>query len=589
MVRKMKKIILNKKIIFSLIILLFILLSLSGLLQNWENKALDQLIIADYIFSPAEINDISIITIDKTSINKLGGWPLSRQFYSQALEILNKNGAELIGLDLILSNYSSKKEDNELKKTFNKYDNIVLAMSADLRLRKNIFQEKVEVIGLNKAVEPFFENTKSGHVNFLADSDGIIRELKPYLNYNNKNYPSFSLELALNSNKVDKKTKILKDIKKENLILNPPGPSATIPHLSFHNLLNKNFNRELIEDRIVIIGVSDPALGDSYMTSFSRYGYLNGVELNGYAVYNYLNRNYIIKSTLLVNLIILLILALIIIFSYNYLQKQNKIKFLNNFRITVVVTIIYLIFHFSLFYNNHYYLNLITPLIMIFFIYLINFIFRYFKSEKEREFIKKTFSRYISKEVMKKLLENPEKLETKGSKKELSILFVDIRSFSDYAQNVSSERAVADLNHTYEKLTKIILKYNGTIDKYLGDGLLAFFGAPINQQDHHLKAFQAAKEVQDLSVKGKIPFKLGIGLNSGQVIVGNIGSKDRLDYTVIGQAVNQAALFVDKAKSDEIIISKNYFEILEKDYKNKMTDIENLSIWEEIKNEKDNF
>ena len=587
MVEKVKLVITNKKFIFSLIILLFILLSLSGLLESWENKALDQLIITDYVFSPAEINSISLITIDKTSIQNLVGWPLARSDYSQAVEILNKNGAEVIGLDLIFSNYSTEKEDNKLKQTFSKYDNIILAMSADLRLKKSLFQEKVEVIGLNKAVEPFFENTKSGHVNFLADSDGIIRDLKSYLQDDKHKYPSFSLELALNSNKVDKKTKILNDIKNKNLILNPPGPSETIPHISFYNLLNNNFNHELIEDRIVIIGVTDPALGDSYMTSFSRYGYLNGVELNAYAVYNYLNRNYIIKSVPYINIIFLLLLALLLI--YNYLKKINKINFLNNFRITLFFTLIYLIIHFTLFYNNHYYLNLLTPLLMIFSLYLLDFTFRYFESEEEKEIIRNTFSRYISQEVMDELLEHPEKIDSKGRQKELSILFVDIRSFSDYAQKVSSEKAVADLNLTFKKLTKIILKNKGTLDKYLGDGLLAFFGAPLNHKDHHLKAFQTAKEIQQLSINGEIPFKLGIGLNCGQVIVGNIGSKDRLDYTVIGQAVNQAALFVDKAKSDEIIISKDYYEKLDKDYKNIVTGIENLSIWEEIKNEKDNF
>ena len=226
---------------------------------------------------------------------------------------------------------------------------------------------------------------------------------------------------------------------------------------------------------------------------------------------------------------------------------------------------------------------------MIFSLYLLDFTFRYFESEEEKEIIRNTFSRYISQEVMDELLEHPEKIDSKGRQKELSILFVDIRSFSNYAQKVSSEKAVADLNLTFKKLTKIILKNKGTLDKYLGDGLLAFFGAPLNHKDHHLKAFQTAKEIQQLSINGEIPFKLGIGLNCGQVIVGNIGSKDRLDYTVIGQAVNQAALFVDKAKSDEIIISKDYYEKLDKDYKNIVTGIENLSIWEEIKNEKDNF
>ena len=589
MIRKIKNILSKKKIIFSLLLLIFILLSLSGLLQSWENKAMDQLIIADYIFSPAEINDISIITIDNTSIKKLEGWPIPRSYYSQALQILNKNGAKLIGLDLIFSNYSSKKEDTKLKETLNKYNNIILAMSADLNLKKNLFKEKLEILNLNKAIEPFYKNAKSGHVNFLADSDGIIRELSPYLKDDNKRYPSFSLELALNSAKVDKKTKILNDIEKENLIFNPPGPSATIPQISFYNLLNNNFNPQLIKDRIVIIGVTDPALGDSYMTSFSRYGYLNGVELNAYAVYNYLNRNYIIRSANLINILILLTLALIIFFSYNYLNKRKNISFLNNFRITFLFILIYLIIHFTLFYTNNYYLNLITPVLMIFSIYLIDFSFRYFEGEKERKFIKNTFSRYISKEVMEELLKNPEKLEAKGRKKELSILFVDIRSFSQYAEKVSSEKAVSDLNFTFEKLTKIILEHNGTIDKYLGDGLLAFFGAPLEQKDHHKKAFKVAMKIQDLSLKEEIPFKLGIGLNSGQVIVGNIGSKDRLDYTVIGQAVNQAALFVDKAKSDEIIINKNFYEKLDKKYKVKIKKTENISIWEEIKNEKDNF
>ncbi|MGM0411521.1 MAG: adenylate/guanylate cyclase domain-containing protein, partial [Bacillota bacterium] len=326
---------------------------------------------------------------------------------------------------------------------------------------------------------------------------------------------------------------------------------------------------------------------DSYMTSFSRYGYHSGVEINSFALSNYLNNNYIVKSTRLLNFFILLVIFIFLLYGFKLIQINTDLKYLNNFKFSFMIAITYIIIHLTLFYQLNYYLDFFVPLFLITMIYLIDFSFRYFQQEKEITFIKNIFSRYVSEEIIEELLNNPEKLKLGGEKKKIAILFVDIRSFSEYSKQVSSKKAVEDLNYTFNKLTKIIIENNGTIDKYLGDGLLAFFGAPIKKEDFLSEAFTAALEIQILSLENKIPFQLGIGLNYGEVIVGNIGSEEKLDYTIIGNAVNEASLYVEKALANEMILSNMILNKLDEKSREKVLDSENISIWEEMKNEKD--
>lgn len=191
------------------------------------------------------------------------------------------------------------------------------------------------------------------------------------------------------------------------------------------------------------------------------------------------------------------------------------------------------------------------------------------RSLKEKEQIKDAFRRYVPHQVAEKIFKNPDQyIELlKGTRQKVTILFADIRGFTPLTEKVPAEEIVSLLNEVLTNITRIIFKYEGTIDKFIGDSVMAIFGAPIAHTDDVGRSINAAVEIQKSieemnkrrAAESKEIIKVGIGINTGEVVVGNIGAKVRLDYTVIGGAVNLANRLQEVASGGEIIVSENVF------------------------------
>jgi class 3 adenylate cyclase/putative methionine-R-sulfoxide reductase with GAF domain len=190
--------------------------------------------------------------------------------------------------------------------------------------------------------------------------------------------------------------------------------------------------------------------------------------------------------------------------------------------------------------------------------------------DMEKNAIKKAFSRYVSSDVIDEILSEPDKNYMKTDKREMSVLFSDLRGFTAMSEKLTPEQVVEILNEHFEVMSQIILKNRGTLDKFVGDEIMALFGAPVYTESHALKSIKTALEMQaaqkELSRKFKkkygIDVDIGIGINSGEMVVGNIGSSLRTDYTVIGDTVNTAARLCDAAEKYQILISEfTYAEV----------------------------
>lgn len=168
---------------------------------------------------------------------------------------------------------------------------------------------------------------------------------------------------------------------------------------------------------------------------------------------------------------------------------------------------------------------------------------------KERDFVKETFSRYVTKQVAEEILRDPDRIAPGGTKREVTILFSDIRGFTTFSEDHSPEDVIAHLNEYLAAMVDIIFKYEGTLDKYIGDAIMAVYGSPLPHEDDPLRAVRTALEMQEILAKlndrweteGKPPLRIGIGINTGDVIAGNIGDVRRMEYTVIGDNVNLAS------------------------------------------------
>jgi adenylate cyclase len=186
------------------------------------------------------------------------------------------------------------------------------------------------------------------------------------------------------------------------------------------------------------------------------------------------------------------------------------------------------------------------------------------KSLHEKEMIKRAFSRYVAREVVEEVLKDPENLTLKGDRCEVTVLFCDLRGFTRLSEQLTPEEVVLLLNQFYTLMIDTTFKHDGTLDKFLGDGVMAIFGAPLPQADHCYQAIRAALAMQagvaELAGRrrreGKSPVSVGIGISAGEVVAGTVGTEDRMEYTVVGDTVNLAARLEAEARPGQVLISQ---------------------------------
>lgn len=190
------------------------------------------------------------------------------------------------------------------------------------------------------------------------------------------------------------------------------------------------------------------------------------------------------------------------------------------------------------------------------------------KSLREKEVIKGAFSKYVTKSVVDRILEHQDGLKLGGEKKVITIFFSDIRGFTPMSEVLSAEEVVHLLNEYFTAMTRIIFKYEGTLDKFMGDAIMAVYGAPIDMPDHAeravLSAIEMSEKMKELQAKwkmeGKREVNIGIGINTGEAVVGNIGSNERMEYTAIGDNVNLTQRLESVAEKGQILISSATYE-----------------------------
>jgi adenylate cyclase len=227
-------------------------------------------------------------------------------------------------------------------------------------------------------------------------------------------------------------------------------------------------------------------------------------------------------------------------------------------------------------------MKLLYPLFTIALVYIGLVVVYYRTEEKSRKWITSVFGKYVSPVVIDTLIKNPDKLNLGGEKRNITIFFSDIRGFTPISEKLQPEELVHLLNEYLTEMTSIIMDGQGLVDKYMGDAIMAFWGAPIEQPNHaelacesSLKMVDKLRELQKKWKKEGIPsFDIGIGLNSGEAIVGNMGSKSRFDYTAMGDNVNIASRLegLNKKYDTNIIISENTYKLVKDKFKTKKID-----------------
>jgi adenylate cyclase len=350
--------------------------------------------------------------------------------------------------------------------------------------------------------------------------------------------------------------------------LNWLGEAESIRSISYHKVLRERIPSDFFEDKVVFIGASATALEDLKTTPVSRTK--PGVAVHATAFLNLMNEAHLTAWTLWDLLpwlggALIGILAVVVSVAPVYATLLTLgVAFVEFFG--------YVLYVFPV---HDAVLPVGTLLLATLFAFTGGVLFKYLTEEWEKERLREAFASYVSDSLVERVAEAPEALELGGEKQRLTVLFSDIRNFTSYSEDLDPQEVVSYLNRYFDQMTAAVFEHNGTVDKFMGDGLMAIFGAPLQQENHADRAcataLAMAHALDDLNARDAriedgddIPraIAIGIGINTGDMVAGNIGSSQRFEYTVVGDAVNLGARLepLNKRFGTRILVSESTYE-----------------------------
>lgn len=537
-----------------------------GFFSNLEHKAQDTLF--RIRGSKPVSGDIVIIAIDEPSFQALNTtWPFPRYYHAKLIENLNKAGVKQIVFDVEFIENSTPAQDQILAETAARYDNVIFAGKVLKTDSKHT--QKLPPISTIKNL-----NKVWGIVNMAVDTDGFIRNYSCYELFDGS--PLYSIGVCSIANhrvygpnwldSIRHETRILrvagKDIPKtgNKTVINYYGPANTFEHISFASVIDDedmqmpgyhgeelNEFYELLESGVlqgktVLIGATIDELHDQFPTPFSQQ-YTAGVEIHANFIEMVMNQDFLKHINPLLYLGLELLALLIFWWVFKLLKPQ----------ISAALLIILILSQYYLAYMMFTRFNTMIPIVqsmwVLLVIYIVSLINHYIATQKEKRFIRSAFQQYMAPELVKELLENPKSLTYGGSLQEITVLFSDIRSFTTYSENHSPQETVQILQEYLTAMVNVIIQNRGILDKFVGDEVMALFGTPVKLENHALAACKTAlqmrtklTELQDKwKSEGRESFDIGIGINTGNAVVGNLGSQQIFDYTAIGDTINLGA------------------------------------------------
>ena len=509
--------------------------------------------------------DIGVITIDEKAIEKYGQWPWKRDVLADIIIKLREAEVGIIVLPILFSEEDRLGGDNELAQVL-QYG-VVISQVGTTQTNKNAVPRGVAKVndpmpwlfnwpGMLGPIPLLGENASGvGVVNTVPEIDGVVRRIPLIMKIGDETYPAMAIEVIRVA--VGAPSYQVKAGQGGIIALRVPGFSIikTDPHARIWLRWNKEYDTISLADidqadkfkgKTVIIAPTAEGLNSIVATPLGeRYMY----EITASTLQTVLDGKNIqrIDISFLVELVLAFIIGCVIILAANYLSY-----------VTLGLTFIGL--YVILLYSTHYlfsqYLILADVSWAIICLTIVGFhstFNRFIKEFKLKQQIRKQFEKYLDPRQVAILVKNPEKLKLGGERKEMSFLFMDIVGFtpiSEYYKNKDDPEGLVEVINDYlNRMSKIVLQNGGTIDKYMGDCIMAFWNAPLDCPNHAEMAVKTSIECAVETDKIKAEFKakglpdinIGSGVNTGICIVGNMGSEMRLDYSVIGDAVNLAA------------------------------------------------
>ncbi len=544
-----------------------------------------------------------IAAIDEKSINKLGRFPWPRSVWGRVVDRLTEEGARVIVFDVFFTEpeKGNVEADDLFQRAIMRSGRVILPVVFDFSesgYKESGFTDKKldfmmsSAYSVLKNTDESFSPLKAkmvlptllrfstfaralAHINMIPDMDGTIRWEVLAIEYQGDYYAPIGLQAA----------RLYRGLKSQDLaldyrgsvqlgdrsipidefgrmLINYRGPNGTFPMYSISDILDRTTRAGAFRDKIVLIGATAQGIFDLRVTPFSTN--MAGIEKHASVVDTILRGDFISRTEMTVIPLIVLFAGILGYYLPRTGAKAGAALFLSLF--AGYAAIVYV-----LFVRLGLWVNFIYPSSALLFGYTSQTAYRFFTEERRARDIRKMFSSYVSKRIVDELIRDPSKARLGGERKEITVLFSDIRGFTSFSEKHQPEEVVSMLNEYLGAMTDIVFEYDGTLDKFIGDAIMALWGAPIGQPDHAERAVRCAlamgKRLGELQAKwaaeGKPVLDTGIGINTGEMVVGNMGAEGKkMDYTVIGDHVNLGARVesLTRQYNNHIIVTEFTYE-----------------------------
>lgn len=541
--------------------------------------------------------DIVIIAIDDATDSALDTrWPYPREYHARLIDNLFKLGVKQVVFDISFTETARSETDKLLADTAFYHQNTIFAgklLRAERPGEPSRLQSPIKAIRNHQL--------SWGLVNIASDSDNVIRQYTLFEKLEDTPYyytigitslaneriyqSSWAQHISQIKGKLQVAGRQIPIHQRNRTLINYFGPAGHFPYISYASVLDDSsfampgyMGIELdeyyelaasgaLKGKIALVGVSIDELHDSFPTPLGG-RWMPGVEIHANFLEMVHSGDFLTAQSPLYSALILLGILLLLSIIFYYLKPQYSVWIL------LLIIFVQYLAAWWLFNRHNLLIYIAQPIIAYFALYLISLISHYLKSIQEKRFIRSAFQQYLAPELVNELLKEPGKICYGGSNQIISVLFSDIRNFTSFSEKHGPQATVNALREYLTAMVSVIIANKGILDKFVGDAVMALFGTPLPLADHAFYACKTALEMQnrlsELQAKwqkeGRDSFEIGIGINSGEAVVGNLGSEQIFDYTAIGDTINLGSRLESINKEfptqSQIIISEYTYELV---------------------------
>jgi adenylate cyclase len=503
-------------------------------------------------------DDIVVVGVDDVTFNDLGvQWPFPRRLHGRVIDRLREAGAKVVAVDIQFTEETNPRDDTALIEAVGRMGGVVLSTTeVEAGGRTNVF-------GGEEVLREFDARAANG--NFELDPGGVIRRMP----YSVDGLVSFSVATAeAASGETIEPSEFESD---GEAWIDYRGPAETFLNVPYSRVLRGQVPDSVFAGKTVIVGATAPSLQDVHPTSTSGSGQMSGPEIQANSVWTAEHGFPLGSSSEVVDLLLILLLAAVPAAITLRLRPPWALGSALGLGILYAGLT-------QLAFEGGTILPVVYPLFALVLSGLGALAVNYVLTAFERQRVRDTFSRFVPEAVVADVLARGDgDLRFGGVRRECTVLFSDLRGFTGFSESLPPERVITVLNHYLEEMSDAIMDHGGTLVAYMGDGIMAVFGAPTDQPDHADRAIEAAREMLNV----RLPrfnewmvgegygdgFAMGIGLNSGTVMSGQVGSRRRIEYTAIGDTTNTAARLegMTKGSGHQLFIAESTRLALEAD------------------------